>query len=445
MNNIEEIQELLHEKNHDKLYTVLEQYHPVDIAQLMEELSQDESMDLFSSLEFDTAVQVLGEIDSYRKHFILTNLEYNYARKLIREMSADDVADLLGDLKDEEKRQILSLLGENKYDLIELLSYARNTAGGRMTTEYIAFPKEMKAKEALDKLAELAVDAETIYYIYVVDSEGRLVGVVSLRDLILAPENTPIEDFMQTDVKKVNVLQEQEEVARLIQKYGFLALPVVDDDNVLLGIVTVDDAMTVVEEETTEDILKLSGSNVDEDIDVGQVSIWTRAKRRLPWILLCIFGEIISGRVIDDFSSALQTIVALSFFIPVLMDMGGNVGTQSAAIVVRSIATGELKTLSIAKNVLREAGVGIILGLVNGLLVAAITYVWQGKVLLGLVVGIAMTFNLTIAAMLGTFFPLLWYKIGQDPAVASGPLVTTILDILGLLVYFSTATWILKL
>lgn len=234
-------------------------------------------------------------------------------------------------------------------------------------------------------------------------------------------------------------------MAKLIQKYGLLALPVVDDDNVLLGIVTVDDAMIVVEEETTEDILKLAGSNVDESIDLGQVSIWARAKRRLPWILIAIAGEIVSGRVINDFSAALQTIVTLSLFIPVIMDMGGNVGTQSAAIMVRGLATGELESLSIAKNVLREAAVGIILGLLNGILVAAITYLWQGQVLLGLVVGIAMAFNLTLAAMLGTFFPLLWYKLGQDPAVASGPLVTTFLDILGLLVYFSTATWILGL
>jgi len=445
MNWSEQIREALHEKNYDKLYSLLEQCHPVDIAQLMEELSDDESINLFSTLEFDIALQVLEELDSNKKHLVLTNLEYNYACKLVQEMSADEMADLLGDLEEDDKRQILSLLGESKDELIDLLSYARNTAGGRMTTEFIAFPKELKAKDALDKLAELAVDAETIYYVYVVDSQGRLVGVVSLRDLILAPEETPIGDIMQTDVKKVNAQQEQEEVARLIQKYGFLALLVVDDNNVLLGIVTVDDAMTVVEEETTEDILKLSGSNVDEDMDVGQVSIWARAKRRLPWILLAICGEIISGRVIDDFSSALQTIVALSFFIPVLMDMGGNVGTQSAAIVVRGLATGELKTLSIARNVLREAAVGIILGIVNGLLVAVITYLWQGQMLLGLVVGISMTFNLTFAAMLGTFFPLLWYKLGKDPAVASGPLVTSILDVVGLFIYFSTATWILKL
>ncbi|HHY70925.1 MAG TPA: magnesium transporter, partial [Thermoanaerobacterales bacterium] len=189
----------------------------------------------------------------------------------------------------------------------------------------------------------------------------------------------------------------------------------------------------------------LSGSDFDEKIDLGQASPWARAKRRLPWILLAVVGEIFSGRIIKDFSSALQTIVALSFFIPVLMDMGGNVGTQSAAIIVRGLATGEIKTASIAKNILREAAVGMILGAFNGLLVAAMTYFWQGEVILGVVVGIAMAFNLTLAAILGTFMPLLWHKLGHDPAVASGPLVTTVLDILGLFVYFSTATCILKL
>lgn len=446
MNGVEEIRDILGKEDYTKLKSVIHKYHPVDIAEFFEELSPKESLNLFKILDFEDAIQVLEEVDSDKKYFILTNIEANYASKLLAEMSSDDVADFLGDLKEEEKKQILSLMEESaKLDLKDLLAYDKNTAGGRMTTEYIAFSKDLRAKDVLNKLAELAPDAETIYYLYVVDLEGRLVGVISLRDLILVPEQTPIEDFMKTDVKKVNVMSHQEEVARLIKKYGLLALPVVDDDDVLLGIVTVDDAMMVVKEETTEDILKFSGSDVDEKIDLKQISPWIRAKRRLPWILVAIIGEIFSGRVINGFSATLQTIVALSFFIPVIMDMGGNVGTQSAAIVVRGLATGEINTASIIKNVLRESAVGIILGIINGILVTAITYFWQGEVLLGLVVGIAMAFNLTLAAALGTFIPLLWHKFGHDPAVASGPFVTTLLDIIGLFVYFSTATWILKL
>ena len=202
-----------------------------------------------------------------------------------------------------------------------------------MTTEYIAFPQNLKAVDVLHQLGELAPDAETIYYVFAIDSKGRLVGVVSLRDLILASEETKIEEFMQTDVKKINVHADQEEVARLIKKYGFLALPVVDNNDVLLGIVTVDDAMMVVEEETTEDILKLAGY---EHIDLGEISPWARTKRRLPWILLAAIGEIISGKVISNFSNTLYAIVALSFFIPVLMDMGGNVDTVSCNYCKRS-------------------------------------------------------------------------------------------------------------
>jgi len=446
MNKSEELRDILDRQDFKELKTLINEWHPVDIANCFDELSLQESLVLFKALDFDNAVQVLEEIDSDKKYFVLTNIKKAYASKLIAEMSSDDMADFLGDLEEEEKKQILSLIEENdQEDLKDLLSYDKNTAGGRMTTEFIAFPKDLTAKDALTKLGELAPDAETIYYCYAVDSAGKLVGVVSLRDLILASEKAPLEEIMKTDVKKVHVLSHQEEVARLIKKYGLLALPVVDDDGVLLGIVTVDDAMMVVEEETTEDILKLSGSDFDEKIDIGEFSPWARAKRRLPWILVAITGELLSGRVINGFSDALQTIVALSLFIPVLMAMGGNVGTQSAAITVRGLATGEIGTLSIAKNILREAQVGVFLGAINGLLVAAIAYFWQGQVLLGFAVGIAMAFNLTLAAMLGAFIPLLWYKLGHDPAVASGPLVTTLLDILGLFVYFSTATWILNL
>lgn len=446
MNKTEELRDILDGQEFEKLKAIINESHPVDIALYFDELSLPESLALFNALNFDNAVQVLEEIDSDKKYFVLTNIEKSYASRLIAEMSSDDVADFLGDLEEEQKRQILSLVEENEQaDLKVLLTYDKNTAGGRMTTEYIAFPKDITAKDALNKLGEMAPDAETVYYCFAVDSEGKLVGVVSLRDLILAPELTPIEKIMKTDVKKVHVLSDQEEVARLIKNYGFLALPVVDDDDVLLGIVTVDDAMTVVEEETTEDILKLSGSDFDDNMELGDISPWARAKRRLPWILVAIAGELLSGRVINGFSEALQTMVALSVFIPVLMAMGGNVGTQSAAIMVRGLATGGIEPSSMIKNILREARVGIILGAINGLLVAIVAYFWQGQVLLGFAVGIAMTFNLTLAAMLGAFIPLLWYNLGHDPAVASGPLVTTLLDILGLFVYFSTATWILRL
>ncbi|TYP56701.1 magnesium transporter [Thermosediminibacter litoriperuensis] len=440
----DEIRQLIKKGNFVELTELLKDSHPVDIAELFNELDPQEYLCVFKRLEFSTARDVLEELDPEKITFILTNIKLQYAALLIREMSSDDVADYLGMLPENIRQNFLYLLkNQDQKDIRTLLSYPETSAGGRMTTDFIAFPKDMKAEEALNKLAELAPDAEMIYYVYVVDHKGKLLGVVSLRDLVLSAPHTPLGGIMNTDVKKVLASQDQEEVTRLMEKYGFLALPVVDEEGVLLGIVTVDDVMDVVEEEATEDILKMVGT--EEEIDPERSSPWYRARRRLPWILVALFGEIISGNVIKNFSEALQALVALSFFIPLLMDMGGNVGTQSAAIVVRGLATGEVNPEALWKNLLRETGVGVVLGLINGAMVAVIAYIWQGMPALGLVVGISMVLNLTIAALLGTFIPLMWNKLGRDPAVTSGPFVTTLLDIIGLFVYFSTALWILKL
>jgi magnesium transporter len=442
--SLDKVKELIENRDIKNLKAFLMGQHHVDIAGIIEELEPEQALKLFTILTFDTAIKVLEEIQSDRKYYILSHVKPIFAAQLIEQMSPDDTTDFLGDLPEEKRKEILLLLEEkDKEGLNELLSYDKNSAGGLMTTEYIAFSKELKAQDVLNKLGELAPDVETIYYIYVVDSNNKLAGVLSLRDLILAPKDTPISEIMQTDVKKVKASQDQEEVLQLFKKYGFLALPVVNENNTLLGIVTVDDIMLVVEEEATEDILKLAGSN--EMIDLENSPPWMRAKKRLPWILVAVVGEILSGRILDNFSYAITAIVALSFFVPVLMDMGGNVGTQSAAIVVRGLATGEINPILMAKNIIREAAIGSILGILNGLILALVVYLWQGSIKLGLVLIIAMLFNLTFAAILGAFIPLFWHKIGRDPAVASGPLVTTVLDIIGLFIYFSVASWILEI
>ncbi|MCG0274816.1 MAG: magnesium transporter [Thermosediminibacteraceae bacterium] len=441
---INEIKDLIRKGDFVRITELLKDSHPVDITEIFLELEPQECLYIFQHLEFSTARDVLEELDPEKVTFILTNLKAEDAARLLREMSADDVADYLGMLPENMRQKFLHLLHQqDQNDIRSLLSYDENTAGGRMTTEFIAFPKDMKAEETLNRLAELAPDAEMIYYVYVVDDEGKLLGVLSLRDLVLSDPDTPLEDIMYTDVKKVLATQDQEEVIRVMEKYGFLALPVVDEKGVLLGIVTVDDIMDAVEEEATEDILKMAGA--DEKIALDKSSPWLRARRRLPWLLIALFGELFSGNIIKNFSHALQTIVALSFFIPLLMAMGGNVGTQSAAIVVRGLATGQIDPKAMWSRVLRESCVGAILGLVSGIIVAVIAYMWQGMPVLGLVLGMSMVLNLTIAAVIGTFIPMFWNKLGRDPAVTSGPFVTTLLDIISLFVYFGTARWILKL
>lgn len=438
--NLEDIIKLLEENDIKKLRTVLKEKHPVDIAEIYRELPYKYCLSFFKILDFDVALQVLENIDTEKKYYTLTNIKAKLATEYINQMSSDIVVDFLGELERKQRVKVLSLISKKQRKKLKgLLSYPIDSAGGLMTTEYIAFFKHMKAEDVIDKLQDLAPDAETIYYIYVIDSEGKLVGVVSLRDLILADSKTPIEEFMIQNVKKIQATLDQEEVANYMNKYGFLALPVVNKNNVLLGIITVDDVMPIFEEEVTEDILKLTGSG--EKIDTSMSSPWDRAKRRLPWIIICILGELLSGKVINNYSSSLKTVISLAFFIPVLMDMGGNVGTQSAAIVVRGLATGKIDTENFSKNILKEGVTGAVLGICNGILLAIIAVLWQKDIRLAYIVGLSMAFNLTFAALLGTLMPLLWHKRGQDPAVASGPLVTTILDVVGLFIYFSVATW----
>lgn len=435
----EEVLNLIEENNENMLMEYLEEQHPADIAELLEKIPDEKRLYIFNSLPPDKAVLVLEELDYDLRFYILNNLPYKYMTHLLKEMSADEITDFLGELPAEFSQKWLDLLEiREREDIRNLLKYEENTAGGLMTLEYIAFPFGYKIRDVLEKLPEMAPDAETIYYIYVTDKEKHLKGVVSLRDLILADPELTLEDVMLTDVKKVDANMDQEDVAKVFEKYGFLGLPVVDDKNILLGIITVDDVMDVLEEEATEDILKLAGTDSQRDIE--GISPWYRACRRLPWLLVALFGQIISGAVISGFSKALEAVVALSFFIPVLMDMGGNVGTQSSAVVVRGIATNRINVRELWENIIREGFIGLILGSICGIIAALIVYLWQGIPALGLVVGISMTLTLTVAAVLGTFVPLTLNKLGKDPAVSSGPFVTTMLDIISLTVYFSSAS-----
>lgn len=437
---LREVMRFIKEKNKDDLVEYLEELHPTDIAEMLEILPEENIKYVFNSLVPEKAVQVLEELEYDLRLYFFNNLPYNYMIKLLKEMPSDEMADFLRELPDELAERLLGMLVvEERAEIEDLLKYDESTAGGLMTTEYVAFHLDTSIKKVLDKLPDMAPDAETIYYIYVVDNDNKIKGVVSLRDLILAEPELPLKEVMFDDVKKIEVEMDQEEVAKAFEKYGLLGMPVVDHDNTLLGIITVDDVFDVIEEEATEDILKLAGA--DFQIDVEETSAWFRAYRRLPWLLIALLGQIFSGRVISGFSETLEAVIALSFFIPVLMDMGGNVGTQSSAIIVRGLATDKIDiNKNIRENIARESIVGLLLGAVSGIASALIAYIWQGIPMLGFVVGISMTITLTAAAVLGAFVPLTLNKIGKDPAVSSGPFVTMVLDIVGLLIYFGSAS-----
>ncbi len=355
-------------------------------------------------------------------------------------MASDDAVDLLGELSPEEIAALLPLVDEEGAKFSGLLKYPEESAGGIMTTEYISLPADLPVEEAIARLREIAPQAETIYYVFVVDLENRLIGVLSLRDLIAAPDGTPLKEIMRHNVISVNAALDQEEVARVVVKYDLLALPVVDDSNRLLGIITFDDIMDVLEQEATEDIYRLAGAGEVTGVELMEASAYQVAWHRTPWLLLSMLGGIAAGYIMSTFESTLEAILVLAFFIPVIMDMGGNVSTQSSTIFVRGIATGEIKGNGIWRYLFREIRVGLLMGVLFGLLVAAAALLWRGNPVLGLVVGTSMIATISLATIIGTLVPLFFHKLKIDPAITSGPLVTTIKDITGLLIYFGMAT-----
>lgn len=418
--------------------------HPSDLAEYIEDFTDEQKRDLFALLSDEEAALIIQEMEEFDQVTLFNLLTPKRASSILKEMDTDDAADLLAELPPHETRELLELIDEESGEIKGLLKYPEDTAGGIMTTDIISFSQEMAVEEAIQRLREIAPEAEIIYYVYVVDEETRLIGVLSLRDLISATDGTPLKEIMNQNVISVHVDVDQEEVARIVARYDLLALPVVEDEGRLLGIITVDDILDVLQEEATEDFYKMVGTSEVEGVDLIQASVYQVVSRRLPWLLICLVGGLLAGSVIGVFDQMLEAIVVLAIFIPVIMDMGGNVGAQSSTIFVRGIATGEIEEEEVWHYFFKEFRVGLVMGAICGLLVSIATLLWQGNPYLGLVVGISMFLTVSLATVIGTLVPLLCHKVGIDPAITSGPFVTTIKDVTGLLIYFGMATIFLR-
>lgn len=432
--------------------------HPSDFAELVEDLTDKQKQELFDLLSDEEAALVIQEMEVFDQAALFKLLSTKRASAILKEMSTDDVADLLAGLPEERARELLTLIEEEDADEIrDLLSYPDDTAGGIMTTEFLSFPGSMRVEEAIGRLREIAPKPETIYYVYVVDEETRLVGVLSLRELIAAADGTPLYEIMRRNVISVPAEMDQEEVARIVSKYDLLAVPVVDEEQRLLGIITVDDILDVIEEEVTEDIYRQVGVGAVETEGVGimDASVFNLLTRRLPWLIITLFGGLFSGSVIGAFEKTLKAVTVLAVFIPVIMDMGGNVANQSSTVFVRGMATGEIDMSDRWRYFFREIRVGFALGMVCGGTIAVVAsflrYIPVISVtdnihmpILGLIVGTAMFTTVLVGAMIGTIVPLIMSQRGIDPAFASGPLVTTIKDVTGLLIYFTIASALMR-
>jgi magnesium transporter len=422
----------------EEFLAIVDELHPYDLAHIYGQLDEDDRALFVSLLPIDQVTDLVEELEQKLQIDVLTKLDGDKLAQVMDLMDNDDLASLLEELSDDRRLELLSKMrAEESHAVRSLMQYPPETAGRMMTDRYVWLPRHYTVSDVMAKLREFAAIAETISYLYVIDDKRKLIGVLSYRDLLLAEPDEAIENIMHERVIYIYADADQEEAARMIERYNFLALPVVDHDHRLVGIITVDDIIDVVIQEATEDIERLSASGKAIDFDTRAP---VAAMRRLPWLVLLLLIGIVSGSIISQFEETLASVVALAFFMPMIAGMTGNTGTQSLAVVVRGLTMRDIDAGTVQRLVIRELIVGLLLGLVCGILISIIAYVWQGNMMLGLVVGSSLTITLIFGTLTGTIVPIVLYKLKVDPAIASGPLITTLNDILSLLIYFGIAT-----
>lgn len=439
---LDTVKKLIRRGAHPNINNLLKKTHPADIAYLFRYLDLKEQRILFTMLDdVDTAAEVLSELDHSVSAQLLEQIDKETIVQMLQHMPHDDAVDIIQNMPEEQADEVLDSMRDECSDEIEqLMQYREDSAGGIMSTEFFSLNEKLTAKEAIDAL-QGAAHIEMVFYIYVTDMHNHLVGVLSLRQLLMVPPDRRLRDIISPDVISVRVDTDQEMVAQQVAKYNILAIPVVDDHNKLLGIITVDDVIDVMRQEATEDIYKMAGAS-EEELMYGYKS-FKIARLRLPWLLVNLLGGVVTGYLMWWFQVTLKEVIALISFIPVITGMGGNVGGQSATIMVRGFATGRIDFTTLWPVFFKELRVGFIMGTVCGLTVAAIAMFWHHNVYLGLVVGVAMVAAMTVAATMGVLAPAFFKRFGVDPAIASTPFVQTANDITGILIYFGTATMFL--
>jgi len=440
-----QLEELLIAGNYDGAKLVLEPSQPVDIAEGIGKLPQILQALAFRLLKKNEAIEVYEYLDPIVQQTLLDRLRSGEVLEIVEKMSPDDRVQLFDELPAKVVRKFLSALspGERKVTA-ELLGYEPETAGRLMTTEFIDLKEMQTAEEALTLVRKRAPFTETIYSLYVTDKERHLTGILSLRDLVTAEPQKQIGEVMTKDVVNISTNTNQEEVARAIQRYDFLALPVVDKEKRLVGIVTVDDLIDVIEKEATRDIYAAGAVQAGDEDDYFQSGLFTIARRRIVWLLILVLANGLTTRVIALNDEILSKVVLLAAFIPLLIGTGGNVGAQSSTVVIRGLSTQKIKSIGPIKAILKESLTGALLGILMLIVVIPFAW-WQGdSPLIGLAVGISLISITTLAATAGAVLPLLFDKMNLDPALMSSPFITTVTDIVGVYIYLNTASWLLQ-
>ena len=432
---IEQITSLIEANNSAELSLIIADLHIADLAEIIEDLSINNAHFLFNLIEEEKSAPVLVELEDDTREEILSDLTAKeIAEGVIDNLESDDAADVIGKLSENKKEEVLALIEdiERASDISDLLTYPEDTAGGLMAKELIKVNENWTTIQCLKEMRKQAEEVKAVYTIYVVDDNEKLLGILSLRKLLLIEKATAIKDIIFTEIISVKATEEDENVANIMNKYDLIALPVVDELNRLIGRITIDDVMDVVKEEAEKDYQMASG--ISEDVESSDTT-WELTRARLPWLLIGMIGGLLGAKVIGIFDLSGDSF-ELAFFIPLIAAMGGNVGVQSAAIVVQGLANDSLKMENIFQKLVKELGVGLLNGIICSIIILGAAFSLGYSLALSLTVSISLFAVIVFAAVFGTFIPLTLEKYNIDPALATGPFITTVNDVLGLFIYF---------
>lgn len=443
--NIEEIKELIEKKQFTKLKEELKEMKSADISTILDELDKEQAVIIFRLLSKEKAGMTFSYMETDMREKLIKDLTDTELKNVLDELFMDDTVDLIEEMPSNVVTRILRNVDKNDRKVInELLKYPEDSAGSIMTTEFIDLKENMTIEQALDRIRQIGTDSETIYTCYVLDKNRKLQGIISIKELILAKEESLIADNMETNIISVNTLEDKEEVAKKFDKYDLYALPVVDNENRLVGIVTVDDAINVLQDEAEEDFEKMAAMAPTEE-SYFETSVFKHAKNRIVWLLILMLSSAITGTIITNYENAFAAVPLLVAFIPMLMDTGGNCGSQSSTLIIRGLATDELEVKDVFKILWKEIRIAVIVGisltLINGLRI----FIQYKNLQLACTVGLSITVTVILSKSIGCLLPLLAKKLKLDPAIMAAPLITTIVDILSVLVYFNIATAIMGL
>ncbi len=435
---LNDITGLVESRSSGALRNIMLDLLPADIAEILNHLEEEQARFLFNLLSTEEASEVILDLQDTVRESLVESLSAERLSNIVEELDSDDAADIVSALDDEVAHEVLQQLEpEESAELRELLGYAEDTAGGLMATEFPEVLFTGTAQDAIESVRSLAEETQDIYEVYVVDKDGRLRGTVGLKNLILVQPNTPIASIMDEDVISVRTDVDQEDVANVMRKYDLLTLPVVNAENKPVGIITFDDIADVIHEEAIEDIQRMSGTSEETK---SHATVFSITRGRLPWLLVGFIGEILAAIVLSSFQASIEQVLASAFFIPVIMAMGGNSGIQSSSIVVRGLATGELALSSIRSRLWNEFAGSFLNGAVFGVLLFGIVFWWIGDVAFGSTVALSLLVVIINATLVGAVVPFLLDRMGIDPALATGPFITTSNDALGLFIYLGFLT-----